>query len=144
MDPQLVLIGSKPKLLFKKTLSRDDLQKLYIPRSDVSKICPEAFDSGNPIQLVFCDSDKTPWNMTLRKTAGERWHLIGGWSGYASRWNFGEGQEISFFEYTCSTGAKFFMITSQPQPFYFYLWVSNNSYTIGLTWSAHKSLNWLY
>jgi hypothetical protein len=110
---EIVFVGSKPKWLFKKKLSRDDLQKFYLPKQvKLSDLCPAALDSDSPnrFELFIYDSEKTGWQMTLRETSQDRWHLIGQWSQFADRWNLSEGQEIHFFEYTCNTGAKFLLI----------------------------------
>jgi hypothetical protein len=42
--------------------------------------------------------------MFLTETTGDRWHLKGGWRGFAREWDFSEGQEINFTEYKCNRG----------------------------------------
>lgn len=120
----VVFAGSMPTELFSKNLSKEDLERFYIPNREVSKIYPAAlaFDSPNEIELFFYDSERTRWTMTLRKAAGNRWRLSGEWRQFAERWEFNEGQEISFFEYTCTTGATFFLIRRRArEPFYFFV-----------------------
>jgi hypothetical protein len=98
------------ELLFEKELSRNDLEKIYLPPSDVSKICPH---QQTPTELLFYDPGMTSWKMDLKKTTSERWHLMGpGWRRFVRKRKLKEGQKIKFYKHTCNrgTGASFFMI----------------------------------
>jgi hypothetical protein len=117
---QPVLTNFTSKLLFKKTLTQDDLRRIYLPRSDVSKLCPAAFDneSHDPIELVFYDPSMTrsynahftPKTTPNNGIAG--WRLNGDWSLFAKK--FPVGQEIYFAEYKCNrgTGARHIVVGS--------------------------------
>jgi hypothetical protein len=98
---QVVFTNYKPKLLFKKKLTKSDLERMYLPRSEVSKICPAAFDRPSnesqridPIQLLVYDPNRTRWSMNLTETSDGRWRLSAAdWGPFAREWNFSEGRE---------------------------------------------------
>jgi hypothetical protein len=67
---QVVFTNYKPKLLFKKKLTKSDLERMFLPRSEVFKICPAAFDRPSnesqrtdPIQLLVYNPNRTRWSM---------------------------------------------------------------------------------
>jgi len=113
-----VFTNYKPKLLFKKKLTKSDLERMFLPRSEVFKICPAAFDRPSneseptEIKLPVYDPNMTRWDMFLTETTGDRWRLKGGWSAFARAEEFRVGQEIYFIEYKCNRGTekRFIMI----------------------------------
>jgi hypothetical protein len=111
-EDKLELTDFRPKLLFKKKLAKSDLERLYLPRSDVSELYPAAFDRPSneseptEIKLPVYDPNMTRWDMFLTETTGDRWRLKGGWSAFARAKEFRVGQEIYFTEYKCNRGTK--------------------------------------
>ena len=97
-------------IIWNEYLFRNDLEKIYLPLSDVSKIC---LQQRTPTELLFYDPGMTSWKIDLKKTTGERWHLIGaGWRRFVHKRKLKEGQNIKFYKHTCNRGtrASFFMI----------------------------------
>jgi hypothetical protein len=110
--------------MFDKILTNIDLDKFYLPKAEVSKLCLAAFDHENvPIGTEIELPVYNPWmtrsgNMILRKTTGGKWYFKNDWSVFARAEEFHEGQEIYFIEYyKCNRGTtdeRFIMIGRVP------------------------------